>query len=379
MKKLLLLMLLFIPLIACGGSNESTTTEDNSQVPFLRYKKESDGMTILGLEGDYPDDIVIPSSIKGVKVRKINKSAFCDSTIESISLPNTITEIGTNLFDNCVNLKKIIIPSNVSLDDIFKDYMCPNLKELVFQDGSKTLYKGFYDTMTNITKLTLPHSIETIEEEAVSGFSGVVELTMSGHLSYYNHFNNTALKPTRVNILDQSLYICDYSFYKSDILSFYIPKSVEIIYRYAFANSSLQSIEFEEGSKLKSVQYCSFIGCNANVLTLPKSVTHIGSYAFYKAKFETFVIPEGVTKILENTFSQSEIKYITIPETVKEIEGSAFAKWAVLEEISFMGLPKMDEAIFDECTSLEIINCYFAQTNAIYGGFEGYREKVVWK
>ena len=76
MKKILLLLLLFIPLFACGGASDSTTTEDSSQLPFLRYKKESGGMTILGLDGDYPSDIVIPSSIKGVTVKRINKSAL---------------------------------------------------------------------------------------------------------------------------------------------------------------------------------------------------------------------------------------------------------------------------------------------------------------
>ena len=378
MKKILLLLLLFIPLFACGGASDSTTTEDSSQLPFLRYKKESGGMTILGLDGDYPSDIVIPSSIKGVTVKRINKSAFSESKIESISIPNTIEEIGTDLFRNCTNLKKIIIPSYVSLDDIFGDYLCPNLEELVFQDGSTTLYNGFYDKMTNITKLTLPHSITTVEEGSVSGFSGVKELTMSGHLSFYNNFYNTALKPTKVNILEKSLYICDYSFYKSDILSFYIPKSVEVIYRYAFSNAKFQNIEFENESNLKSIQAYSFMDCQANSLSFPSSVTHIGKYAFYQANFESFIIPEGVTKIMAYTFAESNIKSITIPKTILEIEELAFDNCASLTEISFLGLPKMDKAIFRDCNNLQSIKCYFEETNSIYKGFEGYLDFVVW-
>ncbi|MBQ9832803.1 MAG: leucine-rich repeat domain-containing protein [Clostridia bacterium] len=72
--------------------------------------------------------VTIPDEIKGYPVKGIYKEAFLyNSTIVSITIPNSVTEIGRCAFSDCKNLEKATIPESViSIErDVFNG--CDNL------------------------------------------------------------------------------------------------------------------------------------------------------------------------------------------------------------------------------------------------------------
>ena len=92
-------------------------------------------------------------------------------------------------------------------------------------------------------------------------------------------------------------------------------------------------------------------------LTLPMTLRHIGSYAFYDmSALEEINIPEGVEEIDDFTFWKCRfLKSITIPGTVKRIGRSAFAGCVRLEKVYISeGVLEIGENAFSNCNLIEI-------------------------
>ena len=77
------------------------------------YNTETSSLTITRYTGT--DLIVqIPESVNGFPVTVIGTSAFAGSSIETVYIPNSITDISHLAFHNCMNLTNINIPSSVT-------------------------------------------------------------------------------------------------------------------------------------------------------------------------------------------------------------------------------------------------------------------------
>ena len=79
-----------------------------------RYRKETDGIVIEEYEGE-DLHVVIPPEIEGLPVKKIAPEAFSShgALIETIEVPETVTEIGDGAFKMCMSLKKLILQNGV--------------------------------------------------------------------------------------------------------------------------------------------------------------------------------------------------------------------------------------------------------------------------
>lgn len=70
--------------------------------------------TIQQVLGNTQSNIVVPTSIDGVRVEQLLYEAFINNTyVETIELPSTINSIGVKSFFGCTNLKNINIPYRV--------------------------------------------------------------------------------------------------------------------------------------------------------------------------------------------------------------------------------------------------------------------------
>ncbi len=104
--------------ITVGTSNDVYTavygelpTNPDKPVPSegLEYESNGDGTCYLISKGDCEDtDIVIPeTSPDGDTVFAIDRNAFADEAITSITIPTTIEEIGRNAFSGCDSLTDV--------------------------------------------------------------------------------------------------------------------------------------------------------------------------------------------------------------------------------------------------------------------------------
>lgn len=71
--------------------------------------------TFQAIDGGFDGELVIPSYIDGLPVRKINEAAFIECVkLRSVRIPATVREIGDRAFTDCLSLTNVTIESGVS-------------------------------------------------------------------------------------------------------------------------------------------------------------------------------------------------------------------------------------------------------------------------
>lgn len=214
----------------------------------------------------------IPSEINGTPVTTIGNAAFRDSSVTSVTIPASVTEIGANAFAGCTNLTSVtyggdwsnltIQSGNPAVEDAAKDAANEQLFDFEFILNNTAVvvirYKG------TAADVTIP-----------SRYKGK-PVTVIDPVAFYN---NSAV--TSVTIPDSVTAIPDYAFgFCSQLTNISIPNSVTFIGFSAFNScTSLKSITLP--SSLSTIQSYAFYNCgNLKTIRIPVSVTSIGNCAF---------------------------------------------------------------------------------------------------
>ena len=132
------------------------------QVVDLDYKHdpESGGITITAYNGTQKD-LVIPEKLCTYTVTKISSYAiFMNETIESVTLPDTLTHIESGAFSNCTRLKKVKFGN--ALEYIGSAAFSETaLEELALPESLKDIGSTAFHS-TKITSVKIPDNVKTI-------------------------------------------------------------------------------------------------------------------------------------------------------------------------------------------------------------------------
>lgn len=108
-----------------------------------------------------------------------------------------------------------------------------------------------------------------------------------------------------------------------------IGNSVTVIGDSAFYHcGSLQTVSFNNATKLKTIEFGAFRACDAlQSITIPSSVETIAPYAFYACdNLRTVKVGDGVTDIGYRAFQQCKaLSSLTLGSSLEKIEESAFS------------------------------------------------------
>ena len=134
-------------------------------------------------------------------VERIEDEAFSCCSVEKIYIPDSVTSVGSNLFENATSLKSVRLPSGLkklspymfagcsSLEQIempfeiesFEEGLfagCSSLKEIPFRAGLKELPNYVFSGCSELRSLILPDTIEKICEGAVSDCEKLTTLVL---------------------------------------------------------------------------------------------------------------------------------------------------------------------------------------------------------
>ena len=217
--------------------------------------------------------VVIPPTISSWPVTKIGEDAFQDNTtITSVTIPDSVTEIGANAFAGCTNLTSVtyggdwsnltIQSGNPAVEDAAKDAANEQLFDFKF-------------ILNNTAVVVISYKGTAADVTIPSRYKGK-PVTVIDPVAFYN---NSAV--TSVTIPDSVTAIPDYAFgFCSQLTNISIPNSVTFIGFSAFNScTSLKSITLP--SSLSTIQSYAFYNCgNLETIRIPVSVTSIGNYAF---------------------------------------------------------------------------------------------------
>lgn len=210
----------------------------------------------------------IPSEINGTPVTTIGNAAFRDSSVTSVTIPASVTEIGSNAFAGCTNLTSVTYGGDWS--------------KLTIQSGNPAVEDAAneqlfdFEFILNNTAVTVTRYKGTAADVTIPSRYKGKPVTVIDPVAFCN---NSAV--TSVTIPDSVTAIPDYAFgYCSQLTNISIPNSVTFIGFSAFNScTSLKSITLP--SSLSTIQSYAFYNCeNLKTIRIPVSVTSIGNYAF---------------------------------------------------------------------------------------------------
>ena len=176
-------------------------------------------------------NVVIPSQIDGKTVVAISNSAFEHKSLISISMPDTITNIGNSAFRGNNNL------SYVKLSN-----MLANISDYIFDN-------------CGLDTITIPDGV-----------------TVIGRSSFFSN------KLTSVTITNSVTTIGDSAVSSKQLTSVTIPDSVAEIGASAFFSNELNQIKLNDN--LITIGVLAFSGNKLANVTIPSSVTSIGKGSF---------------------------------------------------------------------------------------------------
>ena len=355
-------------------------------------------------ENEYSGEVIIPSTItyqsRTLAVVGISSRAFgYDSTLTSITIPQSIVSIYDDSFVNCKSLKHLYIENYdgheyLNRKDIAilvinrrnKSPFCDCPLESIYIGRDFTYRTTTHDPLfyqqTQLKSLTIGESFSEIENDMFNDCSSLEEVYIEdGTYLLYLGYNDEdgSMRGVFFDSPIKSLYLGRTLEYPKDrynnvsilflsnsmktLKSLTIGKFVNKIEQNAFyyCSDSLQMLRIEDGNETLKLSKWSFLG----VRSVDSLDCYIGrnldyvdvTNPFQDMQFKSIILGDSVTSICDYMFDGccSLIEKITLPNSIVSIGKYAF-RYAGLSEITIPNsVTNMGDGAFEWCWKLKSV------------------------
>ena len=167
MKRIFLGLIATIVTVSMLFSFVGCTKETPAEYFDYYYDPNREGIVITGFNNKADlHSVVIPKRINKHPVTCIGKEAFCSEYFKSITIPNTVIEIGNDAFAGCKSLNDVIIPNGVTEIRACTFSNCMRLSTVTIPDSVKKIGSLAFSGCISLTNVTIPDSVEYIDPTA---------------------------------------------------------------------------------------------------------------------------------------------------------------------------------------------------------------------
>ncbi len=312
----------------------------------------------------------------GDNVKSIDKMAFGNCTgLTSITLGKSVTSIGWMAFEGCTNLTSISMSDNITSIDIsafdntgyhndksnwengvlYIDKYLISAKNTIkgaykVKDGTIGIAGSAFSTCTELTSITMPNSVKSIEAYAFHDCAKLTNITISNNVTSIEQGTFEGCTELTGVTIPNSVTSIGWGAFKgcTGITNITIPDSVMSISNEAFLNTGYYN---DESNWKNNVLYIGkHLICAKNtisgVYTVKDGTICIASWAFSECKkLKSVTIPNSVTSLDIVTFDKAGIKSVIIPDSVKSIANEAFFNCTKLKNIKYRGTKEQWDCI----------------------------------
>lgn len=331
--------------------------------------------------------VSIPSTLE-----YIGHYAFSECPeLEGITFPATMRTIGNYAFRQCPKLDNIVLPAGVQFGTcVFSQ--C-NLSSITFpEEPMVSMADDPFGQQPNIKSMTIPGWLETVPNKMFFGWDALTSITFEEGVkvlgynlaSFCNNLTTITLPSTLTTINGATVYGSKGAFQGcpklTDILltapsdtNGKLPDSLTEIGAYAFSSCpGLTSITLP--ANLEEIGYNAFSNCsNLELPSFPETLKKIGTEAFFRCKKDGIVTLHAGMSIGTLAFAQCDpveinlpdepcffgdevflnnthIAQFTFPDWMTEIPGGFCEAWNKLETIVLpAGVTEIGEKAFPAC------------------------------
>ena len=211
-KKCFVALLMVVVMMCACWTGAAAENERDYQYALL-----DDGTIEITRYKGSADRLAIPAKIAGKTVTSIRYSAFysCDS-LTSVSIPDSVEQIGTNLFVGCSKLKTI----SVSPDHPY----FATIDGVLFRKADKALIS--YPAGISSSTYTIPQGITAIGDGAFSSCSSLTSVSIPDSVTSIGDCAfGSCTSLTSVSIPDSVTSIGDYAFDNCPNLTLTVPRN----------------------------------------------------------------------------------------------------------------------------------------------------------
>ena len=271
------------------------------------------------------DTIVLPPSVSSLGQ---NAFMYCTS-LKSINLPVTQKTLPVSFFEGCTSLESIELPATLTTISTDAFYGCSKLANVTLHEGITTINQRAFQNC-KLAQITIPSTVTSIGSAAFQGnpTTSVTWLPKTCSIGTGDSapFYSTNSKITSFTFGDSVQTVPSYICYKMSLLdTIVLPPSVSSLGQYAFYYcTNLKSINLPVTQKTLPTSFLE--GCTSlESIELPATLTTISTDAFYGcSKLANVTLHEGITTINQRAFEFCKLAQITIPSTVTSIGSAAF-------------------------------------------------------
>ena len=256
------------------------------------YRWSGNGVAIFKLKTK-ESVVEIPSTIGRDPVVAIAQSAFADSEITEITIPETVTDISRHAFNNCKKLKRV--------------YLRASIQEI----------KNWFDSCTDLEELFISKTVKSFACNALCGCAKLGNISVDP-------------KNKDITVIDNVLYSDN-----GKTLLRCPPGRLESVFQ---VSAGVTKIEKE-----------AFRGCiNLTSIILSNSVTTICAGAFEGCVNLTNIsIPKKNKKMEWSPFSSCiRLTTLKIPSSIESISDLTFSRCENLKDIIYMGTREQWNSVY---------------------------------
>ena len=301
-------------------------------------------------------------ALRGVKlpegVAHIEGAAFQGCNIlEKLNFPAKLTSVGDNAFRSCLSLELDNLPN--SLLYVGREAFCDVPLKALKLDRKVEMGAGAFSN-TPITEIEMTTPCDSIREGTFRDCPNLTKITIGEGLKYigYSAFSNSPVKEANLpsTLRDISSYAFRGSSYCPFINDIQPENHIRYIGKVAYqcVDRDLEEYTIKDGTVTLADEL--FESSQGNAFHIPASVEQIGNRAFAYTQIKALPEMLGLKRIGGEAFyGCKNLKKLTIPETVEYIGGGAFYGCSNIWSLTYNAINAECESFMEPNAPLEKI------------------------